>query len=347
MMILSALRFLLFPFSLLYGCIAFLRNKLFDVGLLSSFEIPGKSIVIGNLSVGGTGKSPHTIYLNELIKAERPTAILSRGYGRKTKGCLLADESSSASQIGDEPKMFQLTSPTTPIVVAEERKTGVELIRKKFDQDHVILLDDAFQHRKIKAGFQIVLSDYSRPFYNDFPLPMGRLREFRFGRKRADLIVITKCPNKLSEEQKNQIKSKVKHNHVYFSSFLYSDLKLFSGEAVKEKTNILLCCGIANPTTLKRHLEQSSIVQTHYFADHHVFKESDFSSIREKFGNFAPDRKLIVITEKDAVKWTPALEKGWLDGMSVYVQKITVAIDKQEEFNDKIKAYVRAVQGIS
>ncbi|MFM7668645.1 MAG: tetraacyldisaccharide 4'-kinase, partial [Bacteroidota bacterium] len=207
----SILRYFLFPFSLIYGLITEIRNNLFDSKILSSQEHSVKTIAIGNLSMGGTGKSPVTLYLTALLSGTFNLAILSRGYGRKTKGFKWVEFDSLASDAGDEPLMFKtIVGEKIPVAVCEDRNSGVENIRLTYPKTELILLDDAFQHRKIKPGFSILLTKFDNPFFNDFVVPAGKLRENRSGAKRADVILVTKCPNSLSITQKNEFQLQLK-----------------------------------------------------------------------------------------------------------------------------------------
>ena len=196
------LRFILFPFAIIYGCITWMRNKFFDWGLKKEEKIPFPSICVGNLSVGGTGKTPHVLLLNQWLSEEKKVTIISRGYGRKTKGLIWADENSNADTIGDEPMLFHLAQPEPTVIVPEKRVEAVNALQAKNTENTVVLLDDAFQHRHVKAGLNILLCDFNAPYFHDFMLPTGNLREFRSGAKRADIVIVTKCPDKISNQQK-------------------------------------------------------------------------------------------------------------------------------------------------
>lgn len=344
MKILSRMRILLLPISALVHAYAFFRNLAFDMKWKAVFEIPGKSITIGNLSTGGTGKSPHTLYINTLIQQSKPTAILSRGYGRKTSGLIKVHSDSTPEEIGDEPKMFQLSAPNTPIYVSEKRKIGVEAIRQDQPENTVILLDDAFQHRYVRAGFQILLTDFYRPYFADFLLPAGDLREPKSGRHRADMVVITKCPDGLIDSEKNLIRQLAKHPEVYFSSFEYAELSPYHNpEQIAPQPNCLLVCGIAQPKPLIAHLSKMHHVESILLPDHSEFGATEIKRIRHKFDKFADGNKMLVITEKDAVKLDAAKASGALDGLPIFVQKISVKIDNEEKFKEKIQKYVREI----
>src|SRR6218665_1118198 len=248
------LRLLLLPFNLIYGIIVFIRNWSYTMGWKKSVEIPGKSICIGNITVGGTGKSPLTKEITALLLEEHPV-ILSRGYGRQTKGLHIASSNSTALEIGDEPMMYwSYFQRQVPVVVSEQRILGVEWIRKNYP-DAPILLDDAFQHRAVKAGLNIVLMTFDRPIFKDFTFPAGNLREFRSGVKRADIVVVTKCPENLSEVQKLEFYQKlsVSKENIYFSKVVYNPPTPIGESTWRNLKHIVLITAIAQPEPLKKH----------------------------------------------------------------------------------------------
>lgn len=333
------LRFLLFSFAAIYWLVTSVRNKLYDVNILKSFTIPGKSICIGNLSMGGTGKSPHTIMIAKiLLEKNIPVAILSRGYGRVTKGLIEVDQNSTTKDVGDEPKNYKsIFGESTTVVVSEDRKTGVQYIRKK-QPNAVILLDDAFQHRKVKAGLNILLTSYSHPFSKDFLFPVGMLRESRMGRKRADLIVVTKCPSTTSKKFKHIDKSlNYPESKILHSTIDYSPLEIPSNN-VKE---VLLVTGIANSKPLLSELEKHYLVKELKYKDHHQFTEQDLAAIRKKFDSFASRETLIVTTEKDYMRLSElegfsAMKEMWA------IQRISTRIlDYEKKFNELICNYAQ------
>lgn len=337
-------KILLFPFSLLYGLVTAVRNFLYDSGVFSSYPVPGKSIVIGNLSMGGTGKSPHTLYLWEVLEKKYPVAILSRGYGRKTKGLLEVKEGHSSSEAGDEPLMFKKrTGEKSIVVVSESRKNGVEYIRSVNDHS-VILLDDAFQHRKIKPGFSILLTDYNHPYYSDHVVPSGTLREWRCGKKRADCVIVTKCPGSLTEEEKKHVieRLKFRKGSIFFSQIIYGALVPF-GKEKKRFSNILLVTGIADPNPLEIYLKRFYKVESMVFPDHHHFTEADLMKIHAKFDTFTPENSIIVTTEKDFVRLESLLTAPDKQKYPWHYQSITVKMDKQEQFNALINNYVDTI----
>lgn len=337
----QAARLLLLPFSLIYGAIVGIRNWLFDSGIQHSFVIPNKSVCVGNITVGGTGKSPMTIYITELLRDFQP-AILSRGYGRSTKGPRLASETDDASTIGDEPFMYRRRfGARVPIVVAEERKLGVDLLNEHFDRP-TIILDDAFQHRKVKAGFQLVLMTYDRPIFRDFPFPAGNLRENRSGLKRADAVVITKSPAGLSDADKTVFLQRLKFaaDKVFFSTIVYGPMIPLFDAAWEAPDHLLLVTGIANPKPLLEHLQQHAVVESMTFPDHHAFSEKDIQAIRQKVATFASHRFAIVTTEKDAVRLLGMGDNSLSETGPWFYQSMQVQIDRTNAFNDLLLKYV-------
>lgn len=335
------LRLLLWPLSVVYGFIVSVRNWLFDRGIRESYIIPNKSICIGNITVGGTGKSPMTIYITELLRDFKP-AILSRGYGRATKGPILAGDYETAATIGDEPYMYrQRFGSEVPVVVAEERKLGVELLNRSFP-DSTIILDDAFQHRKVTAGFNLVLMTFDRPIFKDHPFPAGNLREPRRGLKRADLVVVTKCPDRVNEATKAHFARKLSFpaEKVFFTRVVYGELKPVFSAVWEEPEIVLLVTGIANPQPLKQRLEKRYTVELMAFPDHHAFTAKDLQSIHQKVATFASRRLALVTTEKDAVRLLGLAETEAIQSLPWFYQRMSVEIDRKDAFNNLLLKYV-------
>ncbi len=332
------IRLILFPFSILYGGIVMFRNWLFTKGWLQSTSYNFPVICVGNLSVGGTGKSPMIEYLIRLTKDDYKVATLSRGYKRKTTGFLMATAETTASDIGDEPLQFYTKFKDEIIVSVEAQRTvGIEALRNLANRPEVILLDDAFQHRKVTAGFNILLTPYHDLYVNDFMLPAGNLREPISGAKRADVIVVTKCPKEVLEAERLQITQKLRpkaNQQVFFTTISYAEtiqsetdellLSSLKGEV------FILITGIANPTPLLQYLNDQGLQYEHLkFPDHHRFSESEIISIQQKAGN-----KRILTTEKDFMRL-----QGSLD--SLYYLPITVSFLAEEAtFQEKVKAFV-------
>ena len=340
----KSFRWALLPFAFLYGIATGARNWLFNLGWKKSYTIPGKSITVGNLSVGGTGKSPFVAYLiQHFLKEELPVATLSRGYGRKTKGLATANEESSAESIGDEPlQYFHRFQDQISVHVAEERKVGVDHIRNSQSDETVLLLDDAFQHRKGRAGLNILITEYQRPYSKDFLLPVGRLRESKSGANRADIIIVSKCPEKVSNESKEDLtKDLAKTGQpVFFSSIQYGELELISGEQPNEIKEVLLVTGIGNPTPLLGHLESHYNVIHLKFPDHHAFTSVDIDTIHQKFNTFASRDMIIVTTEKDYMRLRKfdAVVNG---SIPWFYQPIEINISEELKLKNLLNTHVR------
>ena len=297
------MRILLFPIAILYGLIVGLRNFLFNVNFLKSFEFDIPIICVGNLNVGGTGKSPQIEYLIRLLSNNYNVATLSRGYKRESKGFLLANADSNAKILGDEP--FQFYSKFKKILVSVDavRKNGIENLLSLPQKPDVILLDDAFQHRKVKAGFYILLTSYNDLYCDDFILLTGNLRESRSGSQRANLIIVTKCPKNLSEIEQEKIRKKlnISSNQDLFFSFIdydeqiYSELNTLNISEIINQEKVLLA-GIANPKPFFEFLKLSNDTVLEY-PDHYNFNKNDIEKIR----NLSENKKIIT-TEKDYVR---------------------------------------------
>jgi tetraacyldisaccharide 4'-kinase len=346
--LLRSFRILLFPFSLLYWLGLVIRNFLYDKKLLSSSRFGLPLICIGNLSVGGTGKSPMVEWLLEQLRGKFRLATLSRGYKRKTRGYSLATAGTTALDIGDEPMMFHLKFPEIPVAVGEERVVAIpQLLHDKPDTE-AILLDDAFQHRQITAGFNILLTDYHNLFTRDFYMPTGDLRDLRKSYRRAQSIVVTKCPPDLSTQEKDRIITEIKpleKQQVFFTSLEYGPIYSITDRSVyilKPETEVLLVTGIANPRPLKSWLEER-VHSYHYqqYPDHHIFSIDDLRDIRKKFQHLNGTDKIILTTEKDAVR----LEKfqNEFDSLSLYIIPIrhSFLFNGAEAFSATVTEFIR------
>jgi len=328
-------RKLLFPVALIYWLVTFIRNFLYDVGIFKSetFDVP--IIAVGNLSVGGTGKSPQIEYLIRLLSDNYQVATLSRGYKRSTTGFVLADHNANAKTLGDEPFQFYSKYPKTIVAVDENRVEGVEILLDLDKKPNVILLDDAFQHRKVKAGFYILLTAYDDLFCDDFILPFGNLREPKFGKKRADMIIVTKCPNDIDELAQQKIKDKLKVSQpVYFTTIahdenIYNESGQLSVNKIKEEEKVVVA-GIAKPKPFFDFLEANSN-ETMIFSDHHNFEEKDIETILNKAKN-----NKIITTEKDYVRLNDKLPKEQLYYLPIQSRFINSGAD----FDKKILDYV-------
>jgi tetraacyldisaccharide 4'-kinase len=285
------------------------RNFFYDANILksSSFGLP--LICVGNLSVGGTGKSPMVEYLVKLLKSQFKVATLSRGYKRKTRGYALARENTTALEIGDEPMLFHQKFPDVPVAVGEERLDAIPQLLHDHPELQAIILDDAFQHRAVRAGLNILLTDCNNLFTRDFYLPTGDLRDQRSSSKRADVIVVTKCDPGLSRLGRKKIVKEInpsESQHVFFTAIHYGEpvhIKSGSGIKLNHETEVLLVTGIANPSPLKKMLEENS--KTYYmqqYPDHHIFTIDDLREINRRFAQIESGNKIILTTEKDAVR---------------------------------------------
>lgn len=352
------IRYWLYPLAWLYGLGVGLRNKLFDWGWLrsKSFNVP--VICVGNLAVGGTGKTPHTEYLIKLLqKAGMNVATLSRGYKRKSKGYVLADAGSDARQIGDEPYQMKNKFAGIRVAVDENRCHGIEeLLKLKNPAVDVVLLDDAFQHRYVKAGLNILLTDYHRLLCEDALLPAGRLREPASGKNRAQIVVVTKCPDTIKPIDFNIITKRLHlfpYQQLYFSRFRYGRLMpLFPEKVGKEKVitqpeeddRVLLVTGIASPAPLMEKMEShTSHVKLLAFDDHHEFSPKDLQLIEERFLQLPEGKRMIITTEKDAarLKSHPGLNEALKPYIYVLPIEIEFLQNQQYIFNQNIISYVR------
>ena len=342
----KAIRWLLIPFSLIYGFIVFIRNKCYDWGIFKTVRIPIKSICVGNLSVGGTGKTPHVDYLiQHFLQSDKRIAVLSRGYGRQSKGVLIATESSTSADLGDEPLQYkQRYGNQIDVVVAEKRVLGVQTIQEKLSKTELIILDDAFQHRAVQAGFSILITPFDDLFTNDFMLPTGNLREWKSGKKRANLIVVSKCPPNMSSETKARIVRELQFpsERIFFSSVEYTDLAAFTPSEIGPIDHVLLVTGIGNPTPLLEFWKSKCSVDHMAFPDHHNFTLSDIKGIHEKFGTFEAKNKVIVTTEKDYMR-LQQFNEVFFEKYRWHYQPISVRLENHATFNSLLDEYFRQV----
>ena len=331
------------PFSLIWFSVTELRNRMFDWAIRKSFQIPNKSICIGNLSLGGTGKTPMTAYLAKMFENELNVQILSRGYGRKTSGFLEVHETDSAENVGDEPLFYKLKFKNkVNVTVCENRKEGIEKVgEENFD---LLLLDDAFQHRKVKAGFNILLTPYNQLFTKDFLVPLGTLRESSRNANRSNCIVITKCPNELNKSEKNRISHELKkfNKPIFFSHIGYCDPVAF-GKPIKHIKRIVLVTGIANPKPLVEFLEKTYQIDLVNFPDHHQFKQSEIEEIHRKIDTFVDNQTAIFTTEKDFARLSSKITNWKLENYPWYYVPIEMEFENEIEFKSLIIKYVRAI----
>lgn len=306
---LKSFRILLLPFALIYWLVIGIRNWLYNKKIIPSASFAFPLICVGNLAVGGTGKSPMVEYLVRLLKDQYKIATLSRGYKRRTKGYALANKESTALEIGDEPMQFHVKFPDVPVAVGEERLDAIPQLLHDRPETQAIILDDAFQHRAIKAGLNILLTDYNNLFTRDFYLPTGDLRDLQSEYKRAEVIVVTKCKPDLSIQEKEKIIKEINvqpGQSIFFTSMEYGQpyhIFKHSGFSLSENTEVLLVSGIANPRPLKNLLEKHS--KTYYmlqYPDHRIFTIDDLKEMKKRFETIENVNKIILTTEKDAVR---------------------------------------------
>lgn len=304
------LKILLAPFSLLYGLGVSGRDFFYRTGMLKSVKFNLPIISVGNLSVGGAGKTPHIEYLIRLLQDFVNIATLSRGYGRKTQGYLVVESNSTAEQVGDEPLQFKRKFPDLTVTVAESRAFAIPRLLSEMPDTQVILLDDAFQHRSVTPGLNILLTEYYHPFTEDWLLPSGRLREWRSSYKRADLIVVTKCPNELSESEKQRVTQQIKpfpHQQLFFSYYDYGHpFFIFNKKLVAQLDadwQVVVICAIARTdylvNYLKEKVDQLTLLE---FEDHHYFTKDDLLELKRTFEQLQGQKKIIITTEKDAMR---------------------------------------------
>ncbi|MBA2613125.1 MAG: tetraacyldisaccharide 4'-kinase [Bacteroidetes bacterium] len=351
----SGLKILLSPLAFIYGFITLIRNRLYDGHFLKVTKFDVHTIGVGNLSVGGAGKTPLVEYLIRLLRQEEPKlATLSRGYKRKTSGFLLADENSTAEDIGDEPLIYKYKYKVQ-VAVDANRVSGVKkLIALEDKAPKIILLDDVFQHRAIKCGLNIVVSDYNNLFFNDTMLPAGTLREFKSGIVRADLIIITKTPDRTSPVEIRNILKDVNpkaHQQVFFSYLQYGDLYSITNANEKIDTlndlfrfRVISFAGIANAQPMVNYLKEYAADVKHLqFNDHHEFSIKDLEDIERYYNSFEGGNKILVTTEKDFMRLKSNLVWSIAQRMNIYILPVEMTFkDKEEEFNQVILKYVRA-----
>lgn len=338
----------MYPFSIIYGFVTHVRNWAFDTGILKSERFNKPVIAVGNLNVGGTGKSPLIETMIRLLCKDFKTAVLSRGYGRTTNGFLLADDQSDADRLGDEPFQFYRKFRQITVAVDEKRARGIKKLTTLKPDLEVVLLDDAFQHRYVNAGLSILLTSWNALYTDDLLLPAGNLREGKKGAKRANMIIVTKCPPKLSPDQIKETIAKLQpesYQEVFFSTIKYHRTAI-SGDAeiaVSDLHNykVLLITGIADPKPLESFLRNSHINFEHIeFGDHQTLNQSDFKTISKKYESIPQKLKMILTTEKDYVR-------NFMEvNLPVFYLPISSEfLEEGDKFNHLIKDYVRKNKG--
>jgi tetraacyldisaccharide 4'-kinase len=331
----SILRKILFPFAFLYGLVMLIRNYFYEAGIFKSASFDFPVICVGNLSVGGTGKTPMIEYLLNFLLKKYKVATLSRGYGRSTSGFIHLTGNEDAKGVGDEPLQFKTKFKNAIVAVDEKRVRGINILKQQFSPE-IVLLDDAFQHRKVKPGYNILLTGYGDLYSDDFMLPTGNLREFSIGVERADIVVVTKCPKELSENEQNEITGKLDlkpFQKLFFSYIDYGGFVKNSSEEIPlqklTQEKITLVTGIANPQPLLLFLKKAGINYTHYkFPDHHNFSAAD----SEKFSA----DPFILTTEKDFMRLQNLFPHDALYFLPIKMKFLKNA----EEFENELEQYV-------
>lgn len=345
------MKILLAPVSWLYAIGLHIRHWLFDLGILKSksFDIP--TICVGNLALGGTGKTPHTEYLIRLLKDKMNVAVLSRGYARKTKGYVLAKHDTGFEEIGDEPLQYHLKFNDIYVAVDENRCEGVENLMAFAPDTDVIILDDAFQHRQIKPGLNILLTEYYNIYKKDMLVPAGTLRDVKSAAKRADIIIVAKSPRVLLPYDKRDMVSLIDaapYQKIFFTYIDFQKLTPITSAAratnLQDMKSVYLFCGIANPYPLEDHLKRKyNTLITNYYDDHHCFTDEDIDTILDGFDSVIGKNKIVVTTEKDLMRLTKASFMNRFENVPLFIIPIEVRFnDKNEEeiFNNLILEYV-------
>lgn len=351
----NILRFLLLPFAYIYGTIMLIRGKLFDWKILRSESFSTPVISVGNLSYGGTGKTPMVEYMIRLLGSGENIATLSRGYKRNTSGFVLANRESTYEEIGDEPLQYKTKFKQIKVAVHERRRKGIKQLLGEFPDLKAILLDDAYQHRYVKPGLSILLTDFHKLYVKDYTFPTGTLREFRKASKRADIIVVTKTLSVLSPITRRRITSLIKpkiHQQLLFSYISYGDpVPLCKKHAtlLENKINtILLFSGIANSYPLQEHL-QTKCHELHVldFMDHHKYTKQDIERIKTNFDNIFSHNKIIFTTEKDAMRLDKSIMHELIKNMPVFYIPIETRFHNGDSiiFDDQIQRYVESNSG--
>lgn len=333
-------RFFLFPFAVLYLAVTGFRNFLFNIGLFKEQRYTVPTLGIGNLSVGGTGKSVAINYFIERLKDKYPITVLSRGYGRLSKGFQLADQNSTADSIGDEPMMFLKSNPGIRIGVANRRREGMKqlLSHTSHQEGSVFLWDDCFQHRWVKPDVMLLLTTFDQPYVYDYLLPVGRLRELSEGSRRADIILVTKCPKDISDKAKNVIKNRIQllsHQSLFFAGIKYSENVYNSNRmlpvSMLEKVPFLLITGIADPSLLVNYLKSKFLQFEHLkYSDHHIFSSRDIEQIRQKSNGC-----MVLTTQKDYVRLVDKFNSELLFYLPI---EMDILDGREEELNALVKA---------
>jgi len=340
---------LLTPFALLYGSIISLRNIFYEAGLLKSTSFNVPIINVGNLSFGGTGKTPHIEYLIKTLSPYLDVGTLSRGYKRKSKGFRLVKPNDDATIAGDEPLQFKRKFPHIPVAVSESRNIGIPLILKHHPNIQTILLDDAFQHRSVIPGLNILLTQFNEPFFEDYLMPLGTLREPRDSYERADIIVVTKCPDELPQDEKDGYLSLLKpypKQKVFFSRYKYQDPYFMFDPNTRIKltkdSHLILISAIAKVDYLTTYLDGiTNVDNVVKFEDHHYFSDLELEQFKKIYDNIGEENAFFLTTEKDAMRLDLHRDFLMKEQIPVFVLPIEVEIiDEAEAFKEAVKSFL-------
>lgn len=344
-MLKSIFKILLYPISILYGLTLYIRNKFYDLQLFNSTQFNIPVISIGNLSLGGTGKTPHIEYLVKLLKDQNKIATISRGYKRNTKGFVLANEQSTANDIGDEPLQFKTKFKNLIVAVDEKRVNGIKKVCELHPTTNLILLDDAYQHRAVSRTTNILLSEYKHLYCDDFVIPSGRLREFKSGSKRADIIIVTKSPKNITDKERKNILTKLApkdYQSIYFTSVKYGKTTPFTLAAKNTPINnqkVILLTGIAKPSQLIKEVESTFHILKHLkYSDHHSFSKSDINHIINEYNQLKENNIIVISTEKDIMRLSLPTILKQLEQIPIFYIPIEIEFSQndKEAFDKKI-----------
>ncbi len=341
------LRLLLFPFSLIFGFITAVRNWMFNSGILKSVEFDLPVISVGNLRVGGTGKTPHVEFLIKILSDKYNIATISRGYGRETRGFLLADETTNARDLGDEPlQIYKKLKDKVTVSVCEDRALAIPRLLSEKENINLVILDDAFQHRYVKPRLNILLTTYDQPFYKDFILPTGMLREPHYGARRADMVLVTKCPDELSDKKRETIKRKILNfaknkTPIFFTKLAYGRPKSFDGSEEACPKKVILISGLANSAPFEKYVRDNyEVVHSKKYADHYDYYSDDLEDMENWLQKY--QGAAILCTEKDYVKLYDARYKSFFDKQKAFYLPIEIEIlHEKEEF---MKALYKGIE---
>lgn len=337
------------PFSWLYGGFNALRNWFFNKGLTRSFRFDFPVISVGNLSTGGTGKTPHIEFIIRLLKDKYQVGVVSRGYGRRTKGFIVVETGSEARNVGDEPLQIKQNHPEAQVAVGEQRIIAIPSLLHEAPDTQVILLDDAFQHRYVRPGMNILLIDYNHPFYRDNVLPAGNLREFKGGYKRADVIIVTKSPKGLSAEEKKKIVAAIKpgeEQEVFFSYLEYGQPYRLGnrGEGLPQGSKAFFFAGIANASPVKAYLDgHSTGYEIVKLADHYNYTAFKLEELKKRFDEWEGNNKIMLTTQKDAVKLAQPGLSELIKDWPLFVLPVEVEMNAgdRQHFSTLLQTYIQ------